>query len=483
MQRVTRLPFTTVSLQATACWPDVLTMSLGKSRVSMHIGPINGVDSCRMTKQRVGFGAMASNTITEGCFGIPTFEQFMDNRSPIDRDIALISRSDAVPTILEVVARTTGMRFTAVARVTDTQWVACAVYDRIEFGLKPGGELVLESTICNEIRGHHQPVLFGSASEHALFSNHPTPKLYGFESYISIPIFLSDESFFGTLCAIDPAPAKLDDPELLKTLQLFTQLIAAQYETEQRRDAAELALVDAQSTARLRDQFVAVLGHDLRNPVQSISMGADMLERDLPDGRERRVAKHIQRSCQRMSELINNVMDFARGRLGEGISVSLERSHDLAGDLEHVVSEIQRVHPDRKIEVTMSLDRTFRCDRRRIAQLLGNLLSNAVTHGSDKAPVRVFMTSTESAFELAVENAGKPIEGDKIERFFQPFTRGTSASPRPGLGLGLYIAAEIAKAHGGTLQAASDASATRFAFHMPLDCDETSQPGLTNAGA
>jgi len=400
--------------------------------------------------------------------------QVMATPSPIERDIALIARSNAVPTILEVVARTTGMRFTAVARVTDSHWTACAVYDRIEFGLKPGGELVLQSTICNEIREHHRPVIFGHASQHKIFASHPTPKLYGFESYISIPIFLSDESFFGTLCAIDPAPAQLDDPELLRTLELFAQLIAAQYEAERRSDTAELALLDEQSTARLRDQFVAVLGHDLRNPVQSITMGADMLERDLPDGRERRIARHIQRSCQRMSELISNIMDFALGKLGEGIAASMERPHDLAGDLEHVVSEIQRAHPDREIVVTTSLQQAFACDQRRIGQLLGNLLSNAITHGSHTSPVRVFILSNASHFELAVENAGKPIAEETIERLFQPFTRGTSTSPKPGLGLGLYIAAEIAKAHGGTLQAISNTAFTRFVFRMPLDGDASS---------
>lgn len=395
----------------------------------------------------------------------------MDTPTSIERDIALISRSDVVPSILEVVARTTGMRFTAVARVTDTHWIACAVYDRIHFGLVPGSELVLESTICNEIRQHHQPVLFGHASEHPVFSTHATPKMYGFESYVSIPIMLSDGSFFGTLCAIDPAPAKLDDPNILQTLQLFTRLIASQYEAEQRRDSAELALLDEQSTARLRDQFVAVLGHDLRNPVQSISMGADMLERDLPDGRERRIAGHIQRSCQRMTELITNVMDFARGKLGEGIALSLERSLDLAGDMEHVISEIQRAHPARQIEVRIDLHDAFACDRRRIGQLLGNLLSNAITHGSEKTPVQVSLSNTESTFEMAVQNAGKPIDADKIERLFQPFTRGTSSSPRPGLGLGLYIASEIARAHGGTLQAASSPAVTRFVFRMPIEVD------------
>jgi signal transduction histidine kinase len=407
----------------------------------------------------------------------------MDISPSIDRDLALISRSEAVPAILEIVARTTGMRFTAVARVTETRWTACAVYDQINFGLQPGGELVLESTICNEIRVHQQPVLFGHASEDPAFSTHPTPKLYGFESYISIPIFLSDGCFFGTLCAIDPLPVRLDDPNLLKTLELFTKLIAAQYEAEQRNDMVELALLDAQSVAKLRDQFVAVLGHDLRNPVQSVSMGADMLERDLPEGRERRIAKHIQRSCQRMMELIDNVMDFARGKLGDGISVSPERSPDLAVELEHVVSEIQRAHPDRRIELTSSLDSAFSCDGRRIAQLLSNLLSNAISHGSEKGLVRVCMTRHGSAFELSVENEGKPIEADKIERLFQPFTRGSSASPRPGLGLGLYIASEIARSHGGTLQAASDASSTRFVFRMPIDDEVLTEDQSQRANA
>jgi len=208
--------------------------------------------------------------------------------------------------------------------------------------------------------------------------------------------------------------------------------------------------------------------------VQSITMGADMLERDLPDGRERRIARHIQRSCQRMSELISNIMDFALGKLGEGIAASMERPHDLAGDLEHVISEIQRAHPDREIVVTTSLQQAFACDQRRIGQLLGNLLSNAITHGSHTSPVRVFILSNASHFELAVENVGRPIAEDAIERLFQPFTRGTSTSPKPGLGLGLYIAAEIAKAHGGTLQAISNTAFTRFVFRMPLDGDASS---------
>lgn len=389
-------------------------------------------------------------------------------QSSIDRDVALISRLSAIPTILEVVALTTNMRFTAVARVTETQWTACAVYDQIEFGLLPGGELALESTICNEIRQHHLPVMFGHASEDPSYSTHPTPKLYGLESYVSVPIMLSDGSFFGTLCAIDPAPAKLDDPRILKTLEAFTKLIAAQFEAESLRDSAESALRDAQVTGRLRDQFVAVLGHDLRNPVQSISMGADMLISDLPEGSERRLARHIQRSSLRMTELIGNIMDFAQGKLGDGLTVTLEPGVELTAELEHVISEIQRAHPERLIDLSIQLPFAVSCDGHRIAQLLGNLVSNAIEHGSQMTPVSVLVTSTATLFQLAVENSGRPIDPEKIGRLFEPFTRSTSKTPRMGLGLGLYIAAEIARAHGGTLTATSDASATRFVFQLAV---------------
>jgi GAF domain-containing protein len=126
------------------------------------------------------------------------------------RDVDLVSQLPGVAAILEEVARATGMRFTTVARVSDKRWTACAVHDTIDFGLRPGEDLALDTTICNEIRDHGQTVMFSHASTHPMFSKHPTPALYGFESYISIPIYRDDGQFFGTLCALDPQPRRLD---------------------------------------------------------------------------------------------------------------------------------------------------------------------------------------------------------------------------------------------------------------------------------
>src|SRR5215210_3995599 len=141
-------------------------------------------------------------------------------------DLEVVARINAVPKILEVVCRTTGLGFAAVARVTAERWVACAVRDEIDFGLAPGGELQVATTICDEIRDSGQAVVIDHVSEDMNFCQHPTPKMYGFQSYISVPIFRSDGSFFGTLCAIDPKPAPLNRPETIGMFKLFADLIA-----------------------------------------------------------------------------------------------------------------------------------------------------------------------------------------------------------------------------------------------------------------
>ena len=145
-------------------------------------------------------------------------------------DVERIQRIEAVPRILAAVARLTGMRFAAVARVTDTAWTCCAALDEMEFGLAPGGELGLETTLCNEVRQHSRPIVFGHASRNADFAHHHTVRRYGLESYIAVPILRRDGSFFGTLCAIDSRPADIEASHVVQTLQLMAELIGLQLE-------------------------------------------------------------------------------------------------------------------------------------------------------------------------------------------------------------------------------------------------------------
>ena len=382
-------------------------------------------------------------------------------------DIAAVQNISAVPRILEVVCRSTGMGFAAVARVTEQRWICCASRDEIGFGLVPGGELVVETTICHEIRESHQAVVIDYVAEDAAFCGHHTPAQYGFQSYISMPIVLSDGTFFGTLCAIDPRPARLNTPHTIGMFKLFAELIATHLEAVDRVAASEATLLSERETSELREQFIAVLGHDLRNPLASIAAGTKILAKTNSKEAADEILGLMHTSVARMSALIDNVLDFARGRLGGGIPLR-RLPQPLAPVLTHVIAELRASTPERTIEAEFDLTEQVDCDAVRIAQLFSNLLGNSVTHGTAATPVRVRATTVDGAFELSVANSGEPIPADAMERLFQPFHRMSAQDTHQGLGLGLYIASEIARAHDGTIDVTSSPEETRFTFRMPL---------------
>lgn len=382
-------------------------------------------------------------------------------------DMDAISRIAAIPKILDVVCRTTGMGFAAVARVTEHRWIACAVRDEIAFGLEPGGELQIQTTICNEIRDSGRAIVIDHVTEDDSFCDHPAPKMYGFQSYISVPIFRPDGQFFGTLCAIDPKPRRLNTPETVGMFKLFADLIAFHLDAQERLKLSETALLDEREASQLREQFIAVLGHDLRNPLNAIRGGAEVLQMMKLDEKAAPVVTLIQRSAARMAGLIDDVMDLTRARLGEGISLHRVIDHGLGAMMEQVINEARTAWPDRVIESEIALGRPIYCDGARVAQLFSNLLANALTHGDPSGPVWVRASSDESVFELSVANLGEPIPAESLDRLFQPFSRASVQPCQQGLGLGLYIASEIARAHGGSLEVESSPEKTRFTFRMP----------------
>lgn len=246
------------------------------------------------------------------------------------------------------------------------------------------------------------------------------------------------------------------------------QLLDARDRSETTERATQATLATERETSELREQFIAVLGHDLRNPLASISSGARLLQRDLPAERRTQLFEAIQASVVRMSGLIDNVLDFARGRLGAGIPLDLRPDVMLGPVLDQVVTELRIGVPDRLIETAFDLPRPIRCDPSRIAQLVSNLLGNALTHGAKDEPVRIRADVDGATLTISVANGGAPIPEPALERLFQPFFRGEVRPSQQGLGLGLHIASEIAKAHAGTLDVTSMPAETRFTFRMPL---------------
>jgi signal transduction histidine kinase len=382
-------------------------------------------------------------------------------------DVAAVGRIEVASTILEVVCRTTGMGFAAIARVTEDRWVACAVRDEIAFGLVPGGELEVQTTICDEIRQSGRAVMIDHVAQDVAFNSHPTPAKYGFQSYISVPIQRNGE-FFGTLCAIDPRPAKVNNPATIGMFALFADLIAQHLDKDLRLAESEAALLSEREGAELREQFIAVLGHDLRNPLASIQAGCRLISRTELSDKAVSIVGLMLSSVDRMAGLIDDVLDFARARLGGGFEVERRPDPALAKALEQAVEEMRIANPDREIVADIALDLPVSCDRGRVVQLFSNLLANALSHGSDAAPVTVSGRTGGGIFALSVANAGERIEPETLERLFQPFSRAAARPHQKGLGLGLYICAEIARAHGGDLSVTSTDVETRFTFTMPV---------------
>lgn len=398
-----------------------------------------------------------------------------DSKESIDRDIAVVGQISAVPSMLRIICENTGMGFAAVARVTDGTWTACAVQDNIQFGLLPGGQLDVHTTLCKESRAARRPVVIDHASQDETYKNHHTPRLYGIESYVSVPIVLPGGDYFGNLCAIDPRPASVSDDRTLGMFTSFAALIAQQLESEEQirvkenlRRVAESALCDERATAELREQFIAVLGHDLRNPLAAVNATAELLSRRT-EADIVHIGRRLRASSARMSGLIDDVLDFARGRLGAGIAIDMSEAPGLASALRDVVSESREAHPERVLIDHIDIAQTVRCDLGRVQQLLSNLIGNAITYGAIAEPVRVDACVDGTALVVAVANGGAPISPANLDKIFEPFWRPSTSTLGGGLGLGLHICSQIVKAHGGTLQVTSSAEAgTRFVARFPV---------------
>lgn len=276
----------------------------------------------------------------------------------------------------------------------------------------------------------------------------------------------------GSVCVIDTEarPSGLTETQKAGLIALGRQvsaLLEARRLLVQERLRMEAELKHERHMAELRERFIAVLGHDLRNPLAAIDAGLRIIERDPTSAQAISVMAMMKTSAVRMAKLIENTLDFARSRLGGGLELSRSTNAPLDPVLEQVITELRWSRPEARIETRIELTRPVPCDPDRIGQMFSNLLSNALTHGDTAEPVVVTAETREDAFVLSVANGGAPIPPAVLERLFQPFSQGGGDTSH-GLGLGLYIAAEIARAHGGTLMAASTRERTCFTFRMPL---------------
>ena len=344
--------------------------------------------------------------------------------------------------------------------------------------LSPTGKVVKVNRTLSDWLGTSADLLVGRSIRDLLslggriaFETHLAPMLRLKRSVdeIALDFLLPDGSKLPVIA--NAAERRGDAGEHLFTrLTVFKALDRRTYERGliEARALAEASTKREQDASVLREQFIAVLGHDLRNPLAALAAGVRLLnDRESLSGRGQLIVREMSGSIGRASALIENVLDFARGRLGEGLTLSRDAREPLTPVLEQVVGEIRAIAPDRAIITDFTIEEPVNCDRARIAQLASNLLGNAVTHGAPGIPIEVSATTADGNFMLSVSNGGVPIPEKARAQLFQPFFRGAVRRSQQGLGLGLFIVNEIARAHGGMMTVTSSEDVTSFTFTMP----------------
>jgi sigma-B regulation protein RsbU (phosphoserine phosphatase) len=344
--------------------------------------------------------------------------------------------------------------------------------------LSPDGRIVKANRTIADWLGRAPESLVGTPVHDILgfggriaFETHLAPllRMQGHVHEIALDLLTADGEKVPTIANAAEKRAA-DGRHLFTRLTIFRAVDRRIYERTllDARAKAEAESEAHRQAALLREQFIAVLGHDLRNPHAALAAGVRLLgRREQLSEAGRSILEQMNGSLDRASALVDDLLDLARGSLGSGLVVGRNSDAPLTPTLEQVVGEVRSIAPERQIDVSIAIDEPVYCDRGRIGQLASNLLANAISHGDPDRPIAFDASTSEDLLTMSVANAGPPIPEAVRERLFQPFFRAAARPSRNGLGLGLYIASEIAKAHGGTLEVTSNDAETRFTFTMP----------------
>jgi PAS domain S-box-containing protein len=235
--------------------------------------------------------------------------------------------------------------------------------------------------------------------------------------------------------------------------------------------AAGRDVTDERARSELEGQLIAIVSHDLRSPLGAIQLTASsLLRRAQLDARTATAIARIEASAQRAIRIVHDLLDFTRARVGGGIPVN-PTEVEIEPLLRTVVDEVRLAHPGREIHVEAAGAGRARWDPTRFAQVLTNLLVNAVKYSPAGTAVRVSARAEDGCVAVEVHNGGPPIAPEILPQLFQPYRRGDVTTGEPGsLGLGLYIARELVRAHGGRIEVRSSAQAgTTFSVWLPRE--------------
>jgi signal transduction histidine kinase len=258
-------------------------------------------------------------------------------------------------------------------------------------------------------------------------------------------------------------------------LQLFSSSVRSAVRARRRQFQMRDLHRELERAVQLSDLFVSILGHDLRDPINAIKLGAEIIVRLSPDAHALRPAGRILTAADRMTRLIEQLLDFARARRGGGIPIQVGHMN-LAELCRHTVDELLDSYPEARVDFVELGEVSGTWDPDRLAQVVSNLLRNALQHGTRGMPITLAADGTDPAsVRLRVENFGS-IPPEALPTLFEAFARpdvaqpnGPAAPKRSGLGLGLFIAREVARAHDGSISVESAGDRIKFEVTLPRE--------------
>ncbi|MES2485508.1 MAG: ATP-binding protein [Bacteroidota bacterium] len=403
------------------------------------------------------------------------------------KDIEDIQQIPGIQAMLDVICTTTGMGFSAVARVTDDRWITCSARDDVGFGLKPGDELQVKTTICNEIRDRQQAVVIDNVSLDPLYHDHHTPAMYGLQSYISLPIVRKNGSFFGTLCAIDPHPRELKSNKIIEMFTLFCSLISFHLDAiDTHEAAAEKLLTDrvfietlekqvAEKTQELKDKnkalktmnheleaFAYISSHDLQEPLRKIQTIASIIaekEKDNLSESGKDYFKRMQSAAQRMQNLIKDLLTYSR------TAISDKKFKDTSLDelLQDVKADLKEELQDTNIIIEANNLCNMPVIPFQFRQLLYNMVSNSIKFARPDVPAHIVIdckTAQNTEFKdvalppgmftkITIKDNGIGFDPSHSDRIFNLFQRLHDREKIQGTGIGLAIVKKIVENHNG----------------------------------
>ncbi|KFE63578.1 ATP-binding protein [Hyalangium minutum] len=302
----------------------------------------------------------------------------------------------------------------------------------------------------------------------ALPEQRPTLERYPIHSWMAVPL-VAHGRVLGTLDAVRHTPGRPFSPEDLRLLEEFASIAALSLEESRslREQPPQEAL---RQQLEFEQKLIGIVSHDLRTPLGAIVMAAGLLQATPGlDERQRRAVHRILSSSDRATRLIQDFLDFTQAHLGQGIALKLQRV-DLHDVIREVVSEVLQTSPGLRVSVEQRGDGQGLCDPDRLAQVVTNLVNNALTYGAPGMPVVVRSEASPGTFLLEVHNQGNAIPAELLPRLFDPLMRGAHSARNlsRNIGLGLFIVREIVRGHGGSIEVSSSQEAgTTFAVRLP----------------